>query len=195
MAALPCSSLSLFLFVAGVVGQILSGRAPPGQFVAALVLRMAGVAAQPLEGDLVGLEQGHEPHPEVHVLDGLLVALDPGMPDPAGKPALLDGVAQVLRVGVEGDLAGLRQEVQSVDGRQDLHAVVGGVGEAAADLLAGLGALQCKDGGPPAGAGIAEAGAVCVDDDVFQACSLWKKALAGRWGRMSIPQSWMGRQR
>ena len=177
----------LFLFVAGILRQILPGRAAPGQLVAALVLRMAGVAAQPLEGDLVGLEQGHEPHPEVHVLDGLLVALDPGMPDPAGKPALLDGVAQVLRVGMESDLAGLRQEVQSVDGRQDLHAVVGGVGEAAVDLLAGLGALQGEDGGPPAGAGIAEAGAVCVDDDVFQARSLGNGALAGGWGKSSIP--------
>lgn len=107
---------------------------------------MAGVAAQPLEGDLVGLEQGHEPHPEVHVLDGLLVALDPGMPDPAGKPALLDGVAQVLRVGVEGDLAGFRQQGQGIDGSQDLHAVVGGMGEAAADFLAGLGALHGEDG-------------------------------------------------
>ena len=81
---------------------------------------------------------------------------------PAVDP-LGDALAQILAVGEQADPARPLQRLQRGDRRHQLHAVVGGQ-PLAAGQLAPL-ALPGQDRTPAAGAGIAAAGTVGVDQD------------------------------
>ena len=92
------------------------------------------MALDPVPVDLVALRRRVEPAPEVLVLDRLLVGGAPAVALPAGDPAR-DAAAQILRVGVQIDVARALQRLQRCDRRHQLHAVVGGERLAAAELL------------------------------------------------------------
>src|SRR5581483_5986541 len=74
-----------------------------GELVHALVLDVAGVAADPLPLDLVRRRGALEPLPEVAVEDVLLARVFPAPLLPAGEP-LGHALDDVLRVGVDDDL-------------------------------------------------------------------------------------------
>ena len=135
-----------------------------GEFVATFVLGVPGVAFDPVPLDLVLGGGGIEGAPEVGVFDGLLGSGAPAVAFPSGDP-LADALADVLRVRVEVDVAGLFQTPQSLNGGLELHAVVRGGGDAALDLADVLSIGQ--HGGPATGAGIAMTAAVGMDDHFF----------------------------
>jgi hypothetical protein len=85
-------------------------------------------------------------------------AVAPPVVDPAG-----DAVPDVFGVGMDLDLAAALERLERGDRRHQLHAVVGGHGLAARQLL--LGAAGAQYGAPAAGARIARAGAVGEDVD------------------------------
>ena len=87
------------------------------------------MALDPVETDGVALAQREKPLPQVRVEGRLLVRLDPPTGPPALGPALLQGVNDVLGVGVELHLTGLLQRLQRRNHPGQLHAVVGGVGQ------------------------------------------------------------------
>jgi hypothetical protein len=62
--------------------------------------------------------------------------------------------------------AGFFKELKAFNGGLDFHAIIGGGDFAAGEVFLDL--SVAKDGGPAARAGIAFAGAVGIDDDVFQ---------------------------
>src|SRR5262249_28999950 len=85
-------------------------------------------------------------------------------------------------VGIEIDLARSLQGAQGGDRGHQLHAVVGGFGLAAGQLLFDIAITQ--DGAPAAGAGIAGAGAIGEDIDMFHRTSPYSAGLAiWRWKR------------
>lgn len=135
-----------------------------GEFVAALVFGVAGVAFDPLPDDLVTADGVVEGAPEVGIFHGLFGGGFPLVAFPAEEP-LGDAVADVLGVGVQGDGAGFGEELEGLDGGAQFHAVVGGGGFAPVDFLAVF-AVE-EDCGPSADAGIAVAAAVGVDDDLW----------------------------
>ena len=72
--------------IAGIFREIRLMISGNGEPVAALILRMPGMALQPVEGDMVPAPQGEELLPEIRVLD-----LGEPFPFPVEKPALGDG--------------------------------------------------------------------------------------------------------
>ena len=102
--------------------------------------------------------------PEIDILHRLLVGGLPAIALPAMHPAL-DAVFHILAVGMQIDLAGTVERVQCLDGRRQLHLVIGGQRLAALELLAVLPELQ--NGAPAAGAGISGTGPVSMNDNGF----------------------------
>ena len=73
--------------------------------------------------------------PEVRIQGRLFVGLDPAMPPPALRPALLQAVDDVFAVGIQLHDAGLFQCPQTLYHGGQLHPVVGGARFAAGHLL------------------------------------------------------------
>jgi len=103
--------------------------------------------------------------PQVFILDWLLVSGLPAPGLPAANP-FSHALHDVFAVGVQIDAAGPFQRLQRHDGRHQFHAVVGGQSLAAPEFLL-MAAAGLQDGAPAAGARVALAGAVGVDDDVI----------------------------
>ena len=138
----------------------LIGREP----VAALVVRVAGVAFYPYEGHFVRFEQSEQRLPEVGVERLLFVALYPAARLPRLRPAEIYPVADVFRIGHERDGAGALQRPEPLDAGRELHAVVGRPAFAAGELL--LMPVEDEDRSPAARPGIAPACAVGVKGDL-----------------------------
>src|SRR5690606_37096577 len=113
---------------------MLSGNAPVRQPVGALVPRVPGVAPDPVPLDLVLARELVEAAPEVDVLHGLAIRGGPALALPGVDP-FRDALLHVLRVGVETHAARPLQRLQRADDGGELHAVVGGRGLAAPELL------------------------------------------------------------
>src|SRR5204863_4249202 len=105
-----------------------------------------------------------QPLPQVTVDDGLLAGVQPAGALPALPPAVAKAVHDVGAVAVEVDSAPAVDGRETFDGGGELHALVGGpwlgAGDAALVLAVG------DDRRPAAGAGIAGARAVRIDDHV-----------------------------
>ena len=122
------------------------------------------MAADPLEGDLVNLQQLQQLLPEIRV-EGLFPGIaHPALLFPFGGPALLDGVHYIFGVGNQKHPAGAFEGGKPLDDGSELHAVVGGAGLPAGELLFPCAADQNR--APSAGAGIAAARSVGVDGDL-----------------------------
>ena len=67
-----------------------------GEAIAAFVLRMTGVAFHPHDLNLMNVEQGEKPLPQIDVKGGGFVTLAPAVFLPRFGPALRDGVANVF---------------------------------------------------------------------------------------------------
>lgn len=111
---------------------------------------MAVVTAHPLPADPMQAGELIQFSPEVLVF----------LPFPAQG----HGLDQQLRIRMENDRLGRKQEFQSFDGGSHFHAVVRGLGTVAGSLQPTLTILN--DIGPASGAGIPEATAVGIDEDV-----------------------------
>ena len=115
---------------------------------------MSGVAFYPAPGDVVVFGGGEEALPEVGVFHRFLVSFVPVAFDPAAGPSFVEGVDDVFAVAVEHDSAGALEGFETGDGGEELHAVVGGFGEAAGDLFAGA-LFSDENGAEASGAGVA----------------------------------------
>lgn len=132
------------------------------QLVGAFVFGVAGMAFHPLPGYLVAGDLLVELLPEFGVFHGLFGGSFPAVFLPAVNPAF-HAVFHVLGVGVDGYLAGAVEGFEAADNGGKLHAVVGGVGFAAAEFF--FMAAVAQQHAPAAGAGITFAGAVGVEVD------------------------------
>ena len=94
--------------------------------VAALVLGVPCMTLDPVEGNVVLLQQGQQLLPKVYIQSRLLVGLYPALFLPAVYPALGDTVYHILAVGSEYDPAWLLQRGKSRYNAEQLHSVVGG---------------------------------------------------------------------
>src|SRR5205085_5554375 len=97
----------------------------------------------------------------------------PAVALPCSEPAL-HALLQVLRVGIEVDLARLLQVAEPFERGLQLHAVVGGRGRVAGDLAAML--ARDQDRGPAARTGIPLARP--VGEDVDARHSRWSSSRA-----------------
>ena len=95
---------------------------------------MAGVALNPDELHFVLTLCGEQALPQIAVLDRLLVGGLPAAFFPSVNPVLVEGVDDVLRIGMDFDVAGAVKCLERHDDRHELHAVVGGLGIAARKL-------------------------------------------------------------
>src|SRR5690606_2697063 len=110
-----CPALRCWVGGAGRSGSA-GGCLEPQRLVArqdidALVVGVTGMALHPAPVDDMAAGGGMQPLPEVAVLHRGTATGLPAATDPAGHP-LGDALADVLRVGVEGNLAGLGQRFQ-----------------------------------------------------------------------------------
>lgn len=133
--------------------------------VAAVVFGVLRVALHPVVVELVAVHQLQQLLPQVGVQGGFLVAFHPAPLFPAPGPALLQGVDDILGVGVEFHNTGFLQQGEGGDHRGEFHAVVGGGGLPAGNLLP-MGSVE-EDRPPPAWSGISGAGAVGIDGHLF----------------------------
>ena len=160
---------------------------------------VAGVAFDPFVVDDVALGQIQQFLPQVGVQSGGFVRLFPAPGAPAFGPALFQAVDDIFGIAAQGDLAGLLQLFQRRDEGRQLHAVVGGLGFAAAQLLFVL--LVAQHRAPAPRAGIAAAGAVGENFDLFHGllrpaaprrrggCSYYTRFAPGGQGRAAgIPR-------
>src|SRR5207344_1302115 len=97
-----------------------------------------------------------------------LPAVDPGF----------DAILDVLRVGMDFDLAATRQRLQRANDGGQFHAIVGGVGFAAEELALAVSVEQQR--APAAGTGIALAGPVRVDHDGRHSGERWEVVMLSR---------------
>lgn len=134
------------------------------QGVATLVLRMSGMALEPVPIDTVGPASVIEASPEVCIfyrftLSGHPTSLAPRV-DPLG-----DTHPQILGIGENGDFAGFLEHLESANRSAQFHAVVG-----RGRLTPGDGALvfavtqNCR---PTAWAGIPEASTISKNRDLL----------------------------
>jgi len=146
-----------------------------GENIATFILGMAGVAFEPVPGDVVVGGEFVEGDPQIFVLDRGLSEGAPVLTFPE-RNALGDAGFDVFGIGVEGDVATFAEGAESFDGAGEFHAVVRRGGFAAANLLALLAVFE--DGGPSTRAWITGAGAIGVDGDEFHArdCSTYRCA-------------------
>ncbi len=142
-----------------------------GEEVAAFVAGVASVAFDPLPLHFVLCYGEVKGAPEVGVFDGLFGFGPPAVSFPTGQPTG-DAAFQVGGVGEEFDVARFFEGAEGFDGGLKLHAVVGG-GRFTTAEFAHVRAV-CKGRRPAAGARIAVATAVGVDDDFFHVGSLQK---------------------
>jgi hypothetical protein len=94
------------------------------------------MASDPTELDLVRFAHLEQPSPQIGIHGALLVCAPPIPLPPRDRPAVHDGVDQILRIAVERDLAGLLQHFESLDRREDLDPVISRHPEAAARFRA-----------------------------------------------------------
>src|SRR5919206_1842586 len=88
----------------GRIGPAERRHAGAGEFVGALVVRVAGMAADPVPGDPMRPHRVVELLPEIDVLHGLPVGGAPAIGLPGTDP-FRDALAQILRVRVDLDVA------------------------------------------------------------------------------------------
>ena len=146
-----------------------------GQRVAAVVVGIVRVALDLDPLDAVDVAVFQQRLPQVLILHGFLVGLQPATLLPVVQPALAEGVHQIGAVGIDPHLAGLLQFGERLDWGQQLHAVVGGVGLIAGQFQLLVPVHQYR--APAARAGVAGARAVGIDRDRFHALVLFKFTL------------------
>ena len=137
-----------------------------GEFITAFVLRVAGVAGDVFEGDLVDLAECVQFFPVLDVFDRFPAALGfapPVVPLPVFDP-FGDALDDVGTIGDDVDAGRPFEFLESLDDRLQLHLVIGGVGPPAAGLQALAGGHVGEDESPTPGAGIAAARAVGVEN-------------------------------
>ena len=127
------------------------------QLVATVVIRVRGVTLGPQPLGFVALSKIVQLAPEVLVTDGLLIAGYPAFALPTEDP-LGDAVLDVNGVGDDLDFTWLFDCSEPLDGRHELHAVVGGVRFGAVHFLLVL--TESEDARPAAGAGVPLASAI-----------------------------------
>ena len=129
--------------------------------VAAFILRMTGVAFDPLIVHLVAVDLGEELFPEIGIERLILIVAHPAVGLPLTRPAFGDRVDHVLGVADEGDVAAVFERRKAVDNAEKLHPVVGGICLPAGQLF--FIAVTFEDRAPAAGAGISRACAVGIE--------------------------------
>ena len=162
MLPLWAGGLALVANVGGEVGLLGGGD---GEGVTALIFDIACMASDPVKFNLVAIAQVQELRPEIGINGGFFAVAHPVIAPPAHGPALHDGVDDILRVGVDLDVAGFFEGLQCHDHGHDFHAVVGCVLEAAGQFFA-VGSVEHNDA-IAARSWVFQAGTIGIDCDVF----------------------------
>ena len=81
----------------------------------------------PDKANFMNLKQPEQPLPEIGVQRRLFVGLYPAARPPALGPSLLHRVDQILGITLKNDRTGALQGRKRLDGRGQLHTVVGGL--------------------------------------------------------------------
>src|SRR3990167_6150842 len=105
-----------------------------GQLIGLLVTRMAGMTAHPLPGNVMPIDLLVQRLPKVGVFHWFLGGGLPATFLPVRHP-FLNALHHILRVGNQANRTGARQRDQGADRRHQFHAVIGGVGFTAPQLL------------------------------------------------------------
>jgi hypothetical protein len=105
------------------------------QLVAALVLLVAVVTADPMDAQRVDVHQREQLLPQIPIRDHAAGRPSPPVRLPPARPPFGDAVHDVLRVAEQVDLARLLERLERLDGRRQLHAIVGRSSKSADDLL------------------------------------------------------------
>ena len=173
-----------------IFGKIGSGGLAAGKLVAAFVLHMPGMTAQPVKRHVMPLQQRGQALPEIHILHGLFVGFDPVFFLPAPEPALGDSMTDILRIRIQGHGAGFAQGLQRPQHRLELHAVVGRQPRSTGEFPAMGRSVQPQNGRPTSRARIAETGSVRINGDISHSAvhtarkDFWGKGLSpGRTGK------------
>jgi tetratricopeptide (TPR) repeat protein len=133
-----------------------------GERVGALIADVARVALHPVPANPMLRREHVQLAPQLGILHRLPIARAPAVALPGVNPAL-DAVLDVLRIGVELDVALAAQRFERANDRGELHPVVRGIGLAAEQLLFATSEREQRT--PAAGTRIALACAVGVDRD------------------------------
>src|SRR5438270_4627761 len=134
--------------------------APVRQLVRPLVLRVAGMASDPVPLHVVQGCQLVEPLPQVDILHRFLGGGAPAAALPVVHP-FRDPPRHVQRIGIEPHPAGALERREGADRRGEIHEVVRGAGLTAIELA--LRALGAQQRAPAARAWIAAACPVAED--------------------------------
>ena len=124
-----------------------------GQPVATFIELVARMPFHLRPLDPVDASELEQALPQIPIFDILAIAGAPPRPLPPVDPPLAKSVDQVRAVGVEGDCAWPVESLQSLDRRQELHALVGRMRLSPGELLFMV--AEAQDGTPPPGSGIA----------------------------------------
>ncbi len=107
----------------------------------------------------MSLASGIKRAPKISILDRFFGRRAPAIAFPSGQPAG-NALLNIVGVGIQFDLAGRLEGVQSFYGGGQLHAVIRGVDLTTVEFT--LGVVGCQQGAPTARSWIASAGAVGV---------------------------------
>jgi len=148
-----------------------------GELVTALVTCVSGVAFDPFPFDLVERCDPIEFPPKIRIFNRFLGRGFPAIPLPGVQPAR-DAILQILRVGVELDMARPFQSLQGLNRSEKFHPVIRRGRLATGDFprVRPMG----EDGRPTPGSGITMTSAVSMDHDLFQFFSLLPEFLSSR---------------
>lgn len=140
----------------------------PGQSIAALVLRVTGMAFDPMPFDVMSCYLLVQSLPQIDVFNRLLIGRAPAILPPVVDP-LIDTVFNILTVSGEIHPTALIQRCQRFHGSEQFHTIIGGVAKPFTQFFAMLVEDQYRT--ITAGTGIAETGAVGINFQMFHRIS------------------------
>jgi hypothetical protein len=128
---------------------------------------MPGVALHPTPVDLVLAIQFEQSLPQVLIGDRLAAFRFPAFTLPVFQPALLEGVLEVHRIGVQLHTARLFESGECMDRSGQFHAVVGGIKFRTGKLAAMVVCVGDQHCAPAPGSGIRGARTIGVDFNLW----------------------------
>src|SRR5579883_623349 len=107
-----------------VGGQVFGARGLHREAVTALILWIARVPPHPGKLDLMPLTEIKQLLPQVWIDGTLSGSTHPAVRAPALRPALFHRLHQILRVGIQEDIARFLERFQALDSCHQFHAIV-----------------------------------------------------------------------
>ena len=109
--------------------QIRHSRSSDGEFIAALVFEIAGMAASPDEVYVVLLEFGEQTLPEVYIQDWFLIRFAPAHALPFREPSFRDCFYDILRITIQRHVAWALECFERGNHAKQFHTIVRSITE------------------------------------------------------------------